>query len=354
MFDEETVNAFSGGFRISEPGIITIFGYPAVSNLKKVISFPVSLQISSLVRKNTSVVWKGINSIEIPFHVSKLTNDWFDPLKLMTNIAFQRGWSNAPYILADELLSFNQSLGYYSAFIDLVVESFSLVNEVNLSTSELMQISGEIQDKIKGTHNSYETLARKQGKEGSLLFYDLESNSYRNEIINLEPYSMFLISENSLDSNPNFVNFQKSFRKFNQGNMISKGPNALVFPYVGIRNHLESERKIFDSAIESLEGNDIESFISSISEYSRSIGYNLGVLSDFQKIIARLLDKYEVKFYMFNVGEYSGSILIFLDSLSVGKVRDNVVRDYYNITNRTIRIDELTVASGSSKEQIRV
>ena len=35
MFDEETENAFSGGFKISEPGVATILGHPIVSNLKK-------------------------------------------------------------------------------------------------------------------------------------------------------------------------------------------------------------------------------------------------------------------------------------------------------------------------------
>ena len=354
MFDEETENAFSGGFKISEPGVATILGHPIVSNLKKVISFPVSLQISSLVRKNKSVVWKGVNSVEIPFEHSKLSNDWYDPLKMMTNIAIQRGWANAPYIMAKETLTFNQSLGYYSAFVDVIVESFSLVNEVNLSISEMVQISGEIQDKVRGRHNAYETLARKQGKEGSLLFYDSISNSYRNEVTSLEPYSMFLISENSLDVNPNFVKFQSNFKRFKEGNMMSKEPGSLVFPYVGIRNHMIAEQKIFESAIEFLEANDIDSFISAISEYSRSIGYNLGILSEFQKIIARLLEKYAVNTFVFNIGEYSGSVLVFVDALSIGKVRDNVIRDYYNITNRTIRIDELTIAKGSSKEQIRV
>lgn len=354
MFDEETENAFSGGFKISESGVATILGHPAVSNLGKVISFPISLQIFSLVKKNSSVVWKGVNSIEIPFEASKLSNDWYDPIKMMTNIAIQRGWRNAPYIVARETLTFNQSLGHYSAFVDIIVESFSLVNEVNLSVSEMVQISGEIQDKIRGRHNAYETIARKQGKEGSLLFYDLMSNSYRNEVISLEPYSMFLISENSLDTNPNFSKFQKNFKRFNNGNMMNKEQNSLVFPYVGIWNHMMSEQKIFERAIEFLEGNDIDSFISAISEYSRSIGYNLGILSEFQKIIAKLLEKYAVKTYVFNIGEYSGSVLVFLDSLSIGKVRDNVIRDYYNITNRTIRIDELTIAKGSSKELIRV
>ncbi|MEM0135385.1 MAG: hypothetical protein QXU18_09220 [Thermoplasmatales archaeon] len=354
MFDEETINAFSGGYNVSESGVSTILGLPSVSNLKKVMSFPVSLRITALVKRNKSVKWKGINSIELPFENSKLTNDWYDPLRMMTNIAHQRGWKNAPYIFADEQLGFQMSMGYYSALIDLIVESFSLVNDVSLSTSELLQISGEIQDRIRGQHNAYETIARKEGKEGNLFLYDMASKSYRNESINFEPYSMFLVSENSLDSNPNFATFLKSFRKFNDSNMMNRDPNSLTFPYLGIMNHLTIEHSIFDRAIESLQNNAIELFISTISEYSQSLGFNLRVLSEFQKTMAGLLEKYGIKTYVFNISEYSGSLIVFADSLNLAKIKDNAIRDYYNLTNRTIRIDELTIANGSSHEPIRI
>ncbi|MCL4447224.1 MAG: hypothetical protein M1556_03550 [Candidatus Thermoplasmatota archaeon] len=354
MFDEETVNAFSGGYKVSESGVSTLFGLPAVSNLKRVISFPVSLSINSLVRGNEGVVWRGVNTVELPFEISKLTNAWYDPIKLMTNISIQRGWKKAPYILADEQLSYQLSLGYYSAFVDLLVQSFSCVNDVTLSASEMVQISGEIQDKIRGYHNSYETIARKLGKEGSMLFYDTVSNSYRNEMVSFEPYSMFLVSENSLDINNNFLSFQKSFKKFNESSMIDRDPSTLGFPYVGIRNHMRLEDELFERAIRTFNNNDVQSFVTSISNYSQSLGYNLNVLSDFQKLIARFLEKYAVNTFSFNVSEYSGSVLVFADSLDITKIKDNVIRDYYNLTNRTLRIDELSIAKGSSMEPIRI
>ena len=46
MFDEETVNAFSGGYKISKSGVVTLFGRPAVSTLKRVIAFPASLSMA--------------------------------------------------------------------------------------------------------------------------------------------------------------------------------------------------------------------------------------------------------------------------------------------------------------------
>jgi len=353
MFDEETVNAFSGGYKVSESGVDTLFGLPAVSILKRIIAFPVSLSINSLVRKSESVVWKGVNSVEIPFKTSKLSNDWYDPIKLMTNIAIQRGWKNAPDILADEKLGYQLSLGHYSAFVDLLVHSFSLVNDVTLNTSEFMQISGEIQDKIRGQHYAYETIARRQGKDGSMLFYDLSANSFRNELISFEPFSLFLISENSFGVNHSFQNFQKSFKKFVQGNMMNRDPASLTYPYVGIRNHLKTEADTYMRAMESFESNEVESFVTIISQYSQSLGYNLGVLSEFQKTIARLLEKYSVKTFTFNVSEYSGSVLVFADSLELAKIKDNAIRDYYNITNRTIGFDELQISAGTSVEPIR-
>ncbi len=354
MFDEEVVNSFSGGFRISEAGICTIFGLPSVSTLRKVISFPLSLSIHSLVRKNETVRWKGTNFIDLPPKASRLTNAWYDPLVMMMNIALQRGWTFSPYILADEQLRYNLSLGYYSAFVDLVVESFAQVNGINLSTSELVQISSEIQDKIKGENYSHETATRRIGKEGNILIYDKISHNYSNEPISFEPYSLILISENSLETNHNFLNFQRNFRKFKDANMRNRSTSSLSFPFVGIRNHIDLEEKMFELAMESFRKNDIASFISAASEYSKSLGYNLGVLSDSQKTIAKFIEKYKVSNYIFNVSEYSGSVLVFADSEQQRRITDNVIRDYYNLTNRTIRIDEINTSSGSKIEPIRV
>jgi hypothetical protein len=354
MFDEETVNAFSGGYKVSESGVDTLFGLPAFSNLKKIIAFPVSISINALVRRGSSVSYHGTNSIELPFEMSKLSNDWYDPVKLMTNIAIQRGWTHAPTILVEENLGYQLSMGYYSAFVDLLVQSFSLVNDVTLSTSEFTQISGEIQDRIRGQHYEHETIARKHGKEGNLLFYDVLTRSYKNESVNFEPFSMFLISENSLTSNQNYLNFQKNFKKFNERNMIGKDPSSLGYPYVGIRNHLMAEEETYGRAMESFYGNDTESFISIISKFSQSLGYNLGVISDFQRTMAKLLERYSVKTFVFNISEYSGSILVFADSLELSRIKDNVIRDYYNLVNRTIRLDELVISGSSTSELIRI
>jgi hypothetical protein len=353
MFDEETVNAFSGGYRVSESGVNTLFGLPAVSNLKKIIAIPVSLSMSALVKKGGAVAWRGGNTVELPFEMSKLSNDWYDPIKLMTNIAIQRGWMNAPTILVEENLKYQLSLGYYSAFVDLLVQSFSLVNDITLSTSEFMQISGEIQDRIQGHHYEHETIARKQGKEGNLLFYDASSKSFKNETVSFEPFSMFLISENSLSPNQNFLNFRKSFKKFNDGNMMNRDPSSLGYPFVGIRNHLSVEEETYGRAMESFYSNDMESFVSIISQFSQSLGYNLGVLSDFQRTMAKLLEKYSVKTFIFNVSEHSGSLLVFADSQELSKIKDNAIRDYYNLVNRTIKFDELQISNGSTTESIR-
>ncbi len=354
MFDEETVNAFSGGYRVSESGVATLFGMPTVSNLKRVIAFPLSLSIDSLVRANETVVWKGINSVELPLEMSKLTNDWYDPIKLMTNIAIQRGWKKAPYILPNERLGYQLALGYYSAFIDTLIHSFSLVNGVTLGPSEFLQISSEIQDKIIGHHFSYETIARQQGKDNSLLFYDATSFTYKNEIITFEPFSLFLIGENYLGTNQNYINFMKNFQRFKEGAMMNRESSSLKFPYLGIKNHMSTEEEVYNHAVAAFEDNDVQEFVSDICRYSQSLGYNLGVLSDFQKTVADLLEKYGVKKYAFNVCEYSGSVIVFADSLDISKVKDNAIRDYYNATNRTIRFDALEVSRGSWREPIRI
>ena len=68
--------------------------------------------------------------------------------------------------------------------------------------------------------------------------------------------------------------------------------------------------------------------------------------------VARQLDEYGVQMYVFNISEYSGSVLVFADSLELAKIKENAIRDYYNLTNRTIRIDELQILRGSSKEPV--
>jgi hypothetical protein len=354
MFDDETVNAFSGGYKVSEPGIITLIGFPPVSNLRNVITIPISISIDALVRTSDRVIWHGNNTVELSYKVSKLTNDWYDPIKLVTNISIQRGWKKSPFIVADERLNYHMSLGYYSAFVDLLVQSFSLVNDINLSTSEIIQMSGEVQDRIKGSHYSYETLTRQEGKEGNILFYDRSNDSFKNEIIDFEPYSLFLISENSLSINEPFKSFQKNLKKFNDGKMLRKEASTLSYPFTGIRNHIATEEGRYNQIVDSIKADDIPSFVESISAYSQSLGYNLGVLSEFQRTISKLLEKYEIKTYIFNVGEYSGSVLIFADSLELARIRDNVIRDYYNLTNKTLRFDDVKLSGSSKKERIRV
>ena len=353
MFDEETVNAFSGGYKVSESGVVTLFGRPAVSTLKRVIAFPASLSIHSLVRKSESVVWRGTNTVDLPYEISKLSNDWYDPIKMMVNIAIQRGWKYPPYILAEEHLGYQMALGHYSAFIDLLVQAFSTVNEITLSPAEFNQISTEIQGKVKGQTYPYETLARQQGKNNNLLFFESSSNSFRNEIVNLEPFSMFLISENYLGGNQNYANFLRNFKKFSDNSMDNRDPTTLSFPYVGIRNHSVLEEEMYDRTAKAFEENDVDSFIQFLSKYSQSLGYNLGVLSDFQKNIANLLERYKIKNYLFNVGEYSGSVLVFVDSQELATIRDNLIREYYNKTNRTLRFDDLQILNSALREPIR-
>lgn len=353
MFDEETVNAFSGGYRVSEYGVVTLIGHPLLSKLKNVISFPISIPIDALIKRGKSIRWSGVNGVELPYESSRLKNDWFDPIKLVANISIQRGWKSAPNIIADERLNFQLSLGYYSAFVDLLIQAFSLANGVNLSTSELIQMSGEVQDKILGRHNEYETVTRLSGREGNLLLYDRGSNSYRNEMMNFEPFSLFLISENYLSSNVNFQKFQKNMMKFDAGKMLKSNPSSLSYPFVGMRNHFAAEEESYADILGFLKRNDSESFVRAVSKYSQSAAYNLGVISEFQRTMAKLLERYGVSNYIFNVGEHSGSLLVFADSLEISKIKDNTIRDYYNMTNRTIRFDEIGISDGFEKEQVR-
>lgn len=352
MFDQETINTFSGGFKVSVPGVVTFFGSPTFSLLQEVISFPISLSLEALVKKGQYVQLKGPKNIRLNFEPSKLSNEWYDPIKLTSNIAIQRGWKYPPEVLLNEGLSFNSSLGYYSAFIDLFVYSFSLVNRVNLSNAEVTQLSGEIQDRIKNKDGLYETVTRAEGKEGNILFQDLKNGTYRNEMINFEPYSLYILKENSLDTNENFKNFIHNMERFRNQKMIKSSPSSLKFPYVGMFNHFEFEKEIVKEIESSIRENDPTLFLSSLSRYSQSLGYNLGTLSEFQKVMSTLLERYRLQRYVYNIGEYSGSFLLFLDAKEFGTLKDNVIREYYNLTNKTVTISEVSIVNGHTIERI--
>ena len=45
-----------------------------VSVIHTVIAFPASLSIHSLIRKSESVVWRGTNTVDLPYEISKLSN----------------------------------------------------------------------------------------------------------------------------------------------------------------------------------------------------------------------------------------------------------------------------------------
>lgn len=353
MFDRETLNDFSGGFNVSLPGIITLFASPHFSLLHEVISFPISVSMNALIKEGRYVEITGSREVKLNFELSKLSNEWFDPIKLASNIAIQRGWKNPPYIRLKEGFSFNSGVGYFSAFIDLSVLAFSLVNRISLSNSEFIQISGEIQDKIRNGETLYQTVTRFEGKEGNVLFHDSESGNYRNETVNFEPYSLYILRENSLESNPNISIFDRNMKRFNDQRMINENPSSLKFPYSGMANHFLLEEQLAGNIHSIVQSGDNSTLLSALVKYSQSLGYNLGILSQFQKKMSSILERYNLQRYIYNISEYSGSFLLFLDANEFSLLKDNVIRDYYNLTNRTVTIDEVEICEGHSIDSIR-
>lgn len=354
MFDQETVNAFSGGYMVSTSGVIMLAGSPEFSNSRFSISLPISLSISALAKANGVVKWKGTNYIELPYQISHLSNEWSDPIKLLVNISIQRGWKNPPSILAQEDLKFHMGLGYYSALIETLIRCFSLVNGINLSSAEIMELSSEIQDRARGFHIPQETLTRLDGRDDSIFIYDNRSHVFRNEPLSLDPYSLLIISENSLEENESYSEFRKNFTKFKERRMGKAGTRNLSYPFLGIYNHLSSEDEIIADILSAIENDDSRAFITGVSKYSQSLGFNLGVLSKFQRTLSSLLDKYSISSFMFAADRYSGSVVVFADSETQSKISDNIIRDYYNLTNRTLNVYPVENKNVTGKERIIV
>ncbi|MGC8618357.1 MAG: hypothetical protein ACP5UZ_06410 [Thermoplasmata archaeon] len=354
MFDQEALNAFAGGYSISTSGVITLAGSPEFSGSRFSVSMPISLSLKALTKAGDLVRWKGSNDIEFPYQSSRMSNEWFDPIKLLINIAIQRGWKNPPSILAQEDLQFHMGLGYYSAFIETLIQCFSLVNGINLSNAEVMELSSEVQDRIKGSHSSVETLTRLSGRDESIFIYDESQHSFRNEPLRLEPYSLLVISENGIEENEGYSEFRRNFRRFKEQKMLKANPVTLAYPYLSIYNHLSAEEELMGNILDAIDKDDPYAFVSSISKYSQSLGFNLGVISRFQRAISSLLEKYSVDTYIFAVDNYSGSVIVFADSGIQEKISDNIIRDYYNLTNGTINVIRVENKNVTRKERILI
>ncbi|MEM4125877.1 MAG: hypothetical protein QXR66_04440, partial [Thermoplasmatales archaeon] len=301
MFEPETVNAFVGGYEISASGIINVAGSPELSNLGYSISMPISLSLHILTRADSVVHWKGTNEVIIPYQISKITNDWFDPIKILTNISIQRGWQTPPYVLAEEDLKFHMGLAYYSAFIDVLIRAFSLVNNVNLGAAEIVELSREVQEITRGFYIPAETLTRINGRDGNVLIYDEKNKTFRNEPVKLEPYSLVVISSNSLEENENYRTFQRNMEKFRRLGMLNQKTSSLSYPFLNFFNHFSTEQEMVENIIDALLKDDTDRFVWAWSKYSQSIAYNLGVISSFQRNVASLLEKYSIRNYVFTV-----------------------------------------------------
>ncbi|MEM0127651.1 MAG: hypothetical protein QXU18_15120 [Thermoplasmatales archaeon] len=352
MFEPETVNAFVGGYEISASGIINVAGSPELSNLGYSISMPISLSLNVLARADSVVHWKGTNEVIIPYQISKTSNEWFDPIKILTNISIQRGWQTPPYVLAEEDLKFHMGLAYYSAFIDVLIRAFSLVNNVNLGATEIMELSREVQEITRGFYIPAETLTRINGSDGSIFIYDEKNRTFRNEPLKLEPYSLVVISGNSLEENENYRSFQRNMEKFRRLGMINQKPSSLSYPFLNFLNHFSTEQEMVENIMDALLKDNTDRFISGWSKYSQSIGYNLGVISNFQKTVASLLEKYSISNYVFAVSEYSGSVIALADSPVRAKISENLVRDYFGLTNGTLNITEVQNRNDTKMERI--
>ncbi len=352
MFDSETLNAFDGGFRFEIPSVVTLFGNPAISVSEKFISVPISRSIEVLAKRGDHVSWKGKKEYEQNYTSLPTNGSWSDPIREMTTISLQRGWTNPPEIMAIENVNFNAGIGYISAFIISLIMSFSSINDITLSSSEMMQISTEIQEKMTKTSNRLEVHTQIEGRPNSIMISEGPGKGFRNEIWSQEPYSLYLIEENALSENPNFKIFERNFRKFNTNSMLKKDPNSLNFPFNSYHSHFSHEGDYFEKLSNAIDKNDLTSFVEYVAKMNESVEFNLNVISPFQHNIAGLLRKYNANSFCFNISEFSGSVLLFADGPTVDRVRENVIRDYFGLTNKTISINEVNISGPIKKERI--
>ncbi|MGC8655823.1 MAG: hypothetical protein ACP5TG_04935 [Thermoplasmata archaeon] len=352
MFDQEIINSFEGGFRIAIPSVATIIGSPPISISGYSLSFPLSLQQDILVRRNNRIEWIDKEIFVSEYRLLSTDGNWSDPLKIMANISKQRGWENGLKAIVNNGISFNSGTGYMTSFISSVILSFSLVNGIKLPNSEILQLNTEIQEKVIGNAYYNEALTQLEGRKNNLLFSEGRDKKFRNEIINFEPYSIFLIEENSLDVNSNLGTFRRYRKKFVEENMMKRDKNQLKYPYSSIASHYEKEMEYYLDMKKAAEINDVISFLNTLSEYSQSVMFNLSALSQFQKIMGDLLLKNGAEYFSFNVSEYSGSILLFGDAPTISKIKDNVIREYYSATNKTVNFREVNISGPVSYEKI--
>jgi hypothetical protein len=352
VFDQETLNSFEGGFKVTVPSVATIIGLPVISNTGYSISFPLSLQENVLVRRNDKVEWIDKEIFVSDFKLLSTDGTWSDPIKIMANISKQRGWENGLKAIVNNGINFNSGTGYLISFISSVILSFSLANGIKLPNSEILQLNTEIQEKVTG--NSYYNVALTQleGRRNNLLFSEGKDRKFRNEVINFEPYSIYIIEENSLDNNLNLGTFKKYMKKFIEENMTNKDRNRLNYPYSSIAAHFDREGDYYLDMKKAAEINDVNAFLDALSSYSQSVMFNLNAVSQFQKIMGNLLLKYGARYFSFNVSEYAGSILLFGDALTISRIKDNVIREYYSTTNKTVNLTEVSISDPISYEKI--
>ncbi len=354
MFDQETLNSFEGGFRVEIPSVATLIGSPFISSNGYSLSFPLSLKLELLVKKNSKIEWVDKETFVSDYKMVSTDGTWSDPLKIMANISMQRGWQNGLRAIIRNDINFNSGTGYLSSFISSIILSFSLANGIRLSNSEILQINNEIQEKVTGEFFYNEALTQLEGRKNNLLFSEGKDKKFRNEIMNFEPYSMYLIEENSLESNTNLGAFRKYRRKFFEENMMKKEKNQLKYPFSLLAAHYEKEIEYYSDMKKASEKNDIYSFLNALSLYSQSIMFNLGALSQFQRIVGDFLLKNGAEYFSFNVSEYSGSVLLFGDTPIIAKIKDNVIREYYSLTNKTISFTEVTMSDSIFYEKIMI
>ncbi len=354
MFDQEIVNSFAGGYKIEIPAVVTLIGSPIISSEGSSISFPISIKRNILTRKNETIEWRDREEFFSQYVPQSTDGTWSDPIKIMASISKQRGWPYGIKTIVNDEINFNSGTGYLNSLINSVILSFALANDIRLPNSEILELNMEIQERIKGERDYAEPLAQLEGKSNSLLFSDGNEKKFRNEIINLEPYSMYLIEENSLDSNTNIEKFKKNKRKFFSERMYKKNSNILNYPFNAYFAHYEKESYYYNEMLKAAEKNDVTTFLTAMSQHSQSVRFNLDVVSNFQKIISDLLLKNGAEYFSFNISEYSGSVILFSDNPQVTKIRDNIIREYYSITNKTITIREVTINGPISYSRVIV
>lgn len=352
VFEQEVINSFNGGYRIHVPSVATLFGSPIFSFSRYSISIPLNVGTEVLIRKNQFIEWNSEKSYNQEYRMIPMDGTWSDPIKIMSNISIQRGWKDAFRALAKSEFTFNQGIGYLSSYITSIILAFSLSNSVKLSNAEIFQLNLEIQEKVSGKTNYVEPLTQLESRNNSLLFSEGPQEKFRNEIINFEPYSIYLVYENSLESNTSLPIFLKNRKKFLDENMMKKSKGSLSYPFSTLSVHYEREEDYYLSLLKASENNNIDAFLDILSQYSQSIMYNLNAISQSQKKIGELLLKYGARYFSFNICEHSGSILLFGDSPLITNIKDNVIREYYNMTNKTLTFRKIEIEGPVLYEKI--